>query len=54
MGQGRLGEIERLLKIAADELSYVQKQGQFLLGQIASLKRERENLRHPVVGERPA
>jgi hypothetical protein len=43
MSQERMGEIERLLTVAEDELSYVQKQRQFLLDQIASLKREREN-----------
>jgi hypothetical protein len=34
--QERLGEIERLLRVAEDELSYVQHQRQFLLDQIAS------------------
>ena len=54
MSQKHVAEIERLLKIAEDELSYVQRQGQFLLDQIASLKREREKLLQPMVGESPA
>src|SRR5213594_2866530 len=54
MSQKHVAEIERLLKIAEDELSYVQKQRQFLLDQIASLKRERENLLQPMFGELPA
>jgi len=54
MNQERIAEIERLLKIAEDELSHVQKQRQFLLDQIASLKRGRENLPHLLVKESPA
>lgn len=38
MSQERLAEIERLLKTAEDELSYVQRQRKFLLDQIASRK----------------
>jgi hypothetical protein len=54
MSQERIGEIERLLRVAEDELLYVQKQRQFLLDQIASLKRERENLLDPGIEESPA
>src|SRR5216117_1973337 len=54
MSEKHVAEIERLLKIAEDELSYVQKQRQFLLDQITSLKRERENLLQPMVEEWPA
>jgi len=52
MSQERLGEIERLLRVAEDELSYVQHQRQFLLDQIASLKREREGLLHSTIADR--
>ena len=54
MSQERLGEIERLLRVAEDELAYVQHQGQFLLGQIASLQREREGLLHSTIADRSA
>ncbi len=37
-------EIERLLRVAEDELLYMQKQGKFLVDQITSLRREREAL----------
>jgi hypothetical protein len=51
MDQERLAEIERLLKVATDELSNLQKQREFLTDQISSLNRERENLRHAAVAE---
>jgi len=55
MGQERLDEIERLLRVAEDELSRLEHQRQFLLDQIASLKRERESLvLHTTIAERPA
>ncbi len=54
MSQERVEEIDRLLRVAEDELSFVQKQTQFLLDQIASLKREREGLLHPGIEEMPA
>jgi hypothetical protein len=54
INQERLAEIERLLRIAEDDLSSLQRQKGFLLDQVASLKRERENLLHPVVEESPA
>jgi len=46
MDQERLTEIARFLKIAADELSNLEKQRQFLIDQISSLNRERESLLH--------
>lgn len=51
MDQKRLAEIERLLKVATDELSLLQKQREFLIDQISSLNRERENLLHASVEE---
>ena len=48
----RVEEIERQLRVAEDELSYVQKKRQFLLDQIASLKREKEILLHSTIEER--
>jgi hypothetical protein len=51
MTEKRLREIDRLLRVAEDELSNVDKQRQFLLDQIASLKRERENLLRPTIAE---
>jgi len=53
MTRERVEEIERQLSAAEDELSYVQKQRQFLLDQIASLKREREILLHSTIEESP-
>ena len=53
MTQERVEEIERQLRVAEDELSYVQKQRQFLLDQIASLKKEKEILLHSPTDERP-
>jgi len=46
MDRKRIAEIERLLKIAIDELSSMERQRQFLIDQISSLKRERESLLH--------
>jgi superfamily II DNA or RNA helicase len=54
MNQERLAELERLLRIAEDDLSNLLRHKEFLLDQVASLKRERENLLHPVVEESPA
>lgn len=54
MSQERLGEIERLLRVAEDELAYVQHQRQFLLNQIASLQRERKGLLHSTIADRSA
>ena len=54
MNQERLAEIERLLRIAEDDLSSLQRQKEFLLDQVASLQREREILLHPGVEESPA
>ncbi len=51
MTEERLCEIDRLLRVAEDELSNVEKQRQFLLDQIASLKSERENLLRPTIAE---
>jgi superfamily II DNA or RNA helicase len=51
MNQERLAEIERLLKVATEELSRIQKQRDFLIDQISSLNRERENLLHSAVAE---
>ena len=53
MHEDRLPEIERLLRIAEDELSQLEKQKEFLVAQIASLKREKDNLQTPVVEESP-
>ncbi len=53
MTQKRVEEIERQLRVAEEELSYVQKQEQFLLDQIASLKREREILSGSTIEEKP-
>lgn len=53
MTQERVGEIERQLRVAEDELSYVQKQRQFLLDQITSLKREKEILLQSPTEEKP-
>lgn len=53
MSQKRLEEIDRLLKVAENELSYAQNQVNFLANQIASLRREREDLLHPTVEESP-
>ncbi len=50
----RVEEIERQLRVAEDELAYVQKQRQFLLDQIASLEREKESLLRSSIEERPA
>ncbi len=47
-------EIDRLLKVAEDELSYAQNQVKFIIDQIVSLRREREDLLHPTVEESPA
>jgi hypothetical protein len=41
MDKERLAEIERSLRIAEDDLSRLQKQKEFLIDQVASLKRER-------------
>lgn len=49
MDRERIVEIERLLKIATDELSNLENQRQFLTDQISSLKRERESLLHSAV-----
>jgi superfamily II DNA or RNA helicase len=46
MDRKRLLEIERLLKIATDELSNLEDHRQFLIDQISSLKRKRESLLH--------
>jgi hypothetical protein len=46
MDQERLAEIARLLKIATNGLSNLEKQRQFLADQISSLNREGENLLH--------
>lgn len=54
MSQKRVEEIDRLLKVAENELSHVHDQVKFLSDQIASLKREREDLLHPSVEESPA
>lgn len=51
MDQERLAEIERLLKVAADELSHLQKQKGLLIDQISTLTRERENLLQPAIEE---
>lgn len=51
MREERLTEIERLLRVAEGELSNVEKQRQFLLDQIASLKSERENFLRPAIAE---
>jgi hypothetical protein len=54
MHEDRLPEIEQLLRVAEDELSRLERQREFLIGQIASLKREKESLQLPVVEESPA
>jgi hypothetical protein len=51
MDQERLTEIERLLKVAADDLSHLQKQKGLLIDQISTLNSERENLLHTAVEE---
>lgn len=54
MHEDRLPEIERLLRVAEDELSRPEKQREFLIDQIASLKQEKESLQLSVVEEPPA
>lgn len=54
MSQERLEEIEKSLCTAEDDLLHLQKQKEFLLGQIASLKKEREKLVDSGVAESPA
>jgi hypothetical protein len=54
MDKERLAEIKRLLRVATDELSHLQKQREFLIDQISSLNREREILLHAAVGESQA
>ena len=49
MDRKRIAEIERLLKIATDELSNLENQRQFLIDQIPSMNRERESLLHSAV-----
>jgi hypothetical protein len=49
MDRKRIAEIERLLKIATDELSNLENQRQFLIDQISSMNRERESLLHSAV-----
>ena len=51
MNQKRIAEIENLLCTAEDDLSRLQKQKEFLHGQITSLKREREFLLNSGVAE---
>jgi hypothetical protein len=53
MNEERLAEIERLLRIAEDDLSHLRKQSEFVASQIASLKREREGLLQSNVAESP-
>jgi hypothetical protein len=50
----RLAEIERLIKVAENELVHLHKQKDFLTEQISSLNRERKDLLHAVVKESPA
>jgi superfamily II DNA or RNA helicase len=54
MHEDRLPEIERLLHVAEDDLSRLEKQQELLVAQIGSLKREKENLQIPVIAEPPA
>jgi hypothetical protein len=54
MNQKRLAEIEKSLRTTEDDLLHLQKQKEFLLGQIASLKKEREILLESGVAENPA
>lgn len=54
MDEERVAEIERLLRIAENDLSHLQRQKDFLLGQIASLKKERESLLNQTVAESPS
>jgi hypothetical protein len=54
MNEDRVPEIERLLRVAESELSHLEKQREFLIDQIASLKREKESLQFSVVEESPA
>jgi hypothetical protein len=51
MDQERLAEIEKLIRNAGDALLRLQEQKEFLLDQIASLKREREFLLNSGVAE---
>jgi len=53
MNEDRLPEIERLLRVGESELLHLEKQRQFLIDQIASLKREKESLQFSVVEESP-
>jgi superfamily II DNA or RNA helicase len=50
----RIDEIERLLKVAEDDLSNLEKQHVFLLSQIALLKREKENISTSTIAEHPS
>jgi hypothetical protein len=54
MSRERLEEIERLLRVAEQDVSALNEQIDFLKEQIASLRRERELLRPSLIKETPA
>ena len=53
MNEKRIDEVERLLKVAEDDLAHLEKQRAFLLNQIALLKQEKESISASIIAERP-
>jgi hypothetical protein len=50
----RMNEVERLLKVAEDDLAYLEKQRTFLLSQISLLKQGKESFHSGAIAEQPS